>query len=177
MSTSEPLFSPSLISADAAVLFPDAFTVRPLDRGDYAKGFLDCLRVLSHVGDVTEEQFGERFDWMKTQGQGVHYHIVIEHEGIIVGTGALIVERKFIHDLGIIGHVEEIAIRKDYQGKGLGLALLASLSSVAKNVGCYKSTLGCSEQNEPFYIKCGYEKRGRIMSQYYEEEKEPYMRG
>ncbi|KAF4438992.1 glucosamine-phosphate N-acetyltransferase, partial [Fusarium albosuccineum] len=120
MSTSEPLFSPSLISADAAVLFPDAFTVRPLDRGDYAKGFLDCLRVLSHVGDVTEEQFGERFDWMKTQGQGVHYHIVIEHEGIIVGTGALIVERKFIHDLGIIGHVEEIAIRKDYQGKGLG---------------------------------------------------------
>jgi glucosamine-phosphate N-acetyltransferase len=82
-----------------------------------------------------------------------------------------------IHDLGIAGHVEEIAIAKEYQGKGLGLKLLASLSSIAKNVSCYKTILGSGEKNEPFYVKCGYEKSGRVMSQYYEEPKEPYYRG
>lgn len=102
MATSEPLFSLSLISPDVAASFPDSYTVRPLDRGDYARGFLDCLRVLSHVGDVSETQFQERFDWIETQGKGVHYHVVIEHESRIVGTGALIVERKLcvsIHTL------------------------------------------------------------------------------
>ena len=90
----EPLFEASLLSPDVVTSLPDNYTIRPLDRGDYARGFLECLRILSHVGDVTEDQFHERFDWMKTQGSGVHYHIVIEHEGLVVGTGALIVERK-----------------------------------------------------------------------------------
>lgn len=90
----EPLFDASLISPEVVASLPESYTIRPLDRGDYARGFLDCLRVLSDVGDVTEEQFQERFDWMKTQGRGVHYHIVIEHENRVVGTGAVIVERK-----------------------------------------------------------------------------------
>ena len=83
-----------------------------------------------------------------------------------------------IHDLGIVGHVEEIAVRGDYQGQGIGIRILAGLTSIAEGVGCYKSTLQCSEKNEPFYLKCGYEKReGKVMSQYYEEIKESCMRG
>ncbi|CAF3625772.1 unnamed protein product [Fusarium graminearum] len=166
MVTTGPLFPPDLIGADVVSSFPQGYTIRPLERGDYAKGFLDCLSVLSDVGNVSQDQFEERFDWMKIQGQGVHFHVVIEHENRIVGTGAIIVERKFIHNLGLIGHIEEIAIGKDFQGKGLGLKLLASLSSIAKNVGCYKTTLGTSPDNEPFYVKCGYNKSGNIMNQY-----------
>lgn len=91
---SGPLFSPDLIGTDVVTSFPEGYTVRPLERGDYAKGFLDCLGVLSDVGDVSQDRFEERFDWMKTQGQGVHYHVAIEHENRVVGTGAIIVERK-----------------------------------------------------------------------------------
>lgn len=94
MPNSQGLFSPSLISSEVAASFPDSYTIRPLEREDYAKGFLECLKVLSAVGDVTEEQFNERYDWMIQNGKGVHYHVVIEHEGRIVGTGAMIVERK-----------------------------------------------------------------------------------
>lgn len=94
MATDGPLFSPDLIAAEAVASFPEGYTIRPLERGDYAKGFLDCLRVLSDVGDVSQDRFEERFDWMKTHGQGVHYHVVIEHADRVVGTGALIVERK-----------------------------------------------------------------------------------
>lgn len=73
--------------------------------------------------------------------------------------------------------MEEISIQKDQQSKGLGLKLLNALSSVARSVGCYKSKLGCSEANEAFYVKCGYEKGGRVMSEAYEGPKPAHERG
>ena len=56
----------------------------------------------------------------------------------IVGTGALLVERKFIHNLGLVGHIEDIAVAKDQQGKKLGLRIIQALDFVAEKVGCYK---------------------------------------
>ena len=52
---SMPLFSASLISPEVVSQLPEGYTIRPMQRGDYAKGFLDVLRVLTTVGDVTEE--------------------------------------------------------------------------------------------------------------------------
>jgi glucosamine-phosphate N-acetyltransferase len=86
-------------------------------------------------------------------------------------------ENGSIHDLGSVAHIEEIAIRKEEQGKGLGLKMIQALSSVAKNVGCYKSILGCSPANEAFYVKCGFHRGGLDMNQYYEEEKNSWERG
>jgi glucosamine-phosphate N-acetyltransferase len=40
--------------------------------------------------------------------------------------------------LGIQGHIEDIAIKADQQGKKFGVKLLAALDSIAEQVGCYK---------------------------------------
>jgi GNAT superfamily N-acetyltransferase len=85
----------------------------------------------------------------------------------IVGTGALIVERKFIHQLGLVGHIEDIAVAKDQQGKKLGLRIIQALDFVAEKVGCYKTILDCSEANEGFYVKCGFKRAGLEMAHYY----------
>ena len=82
-----------------------------------------------------------------------------------------------IHDLGIIGHIEEVSILKDQQGKKLGLKLLNALDDVAKNIGCYKSILNCNLRNEGFYVKCGYTRQSIEMAHYFEEGKEGYERG
>ena len=84
-----------------------------------------------------------------------------------------------IHDLGVIGHIEEISIQKEMQGKGLGLKMINGLDSVAKNIGCYKTILNCGEQNIAFYEKCGYKKQSVEMAHYYEENahKTDYQRG
>ena len=63
---------------------------------------------------------------------------IIDASQHIVGTGALLVERKFIHNLGLVGHIEDIAVAKDQQGKKLGLRIIQALDYVAENVGCYK---------------------------------------
>jgi glucosamine-phosphate N-acetyltransferase len=89
--------------------------------------------------------------------------------------------------LGTQGHIEDIAIKADQQGKKFGVKLLQALDYVAENVGCYKvcgwsivlglltdiylqTILDCSPPNEGFYVKCGYEKAGSEMHHYYSEE-------
>lgn len=64
--------------------------------------------------------------------------VVCDGEGCIVGTGSLVVERKFIHSLGMVGHIEDIAVEKGQQGKKLGLRIIQALDYVAEKVGCYK---------------------------------------
>jgi GNAT superfamily N-acetyltransferase len=43
-----------------------------------------------------------------------------------------------IHELGLVGHIEDIAVAKDQQGKKLGLRIIQALDYVAEQVGCYK---------------------------------------
>ena len=50
-----PLFSPELISPEVLKALPEGYSCRPIQRQDYHNGFLDVLRVLTTVGDVTEE--------------------------------------------------------------------------------------------------------------------------
>jgi glucosamine-phosphate N-acetyltransferase len=88
------LFSPRLISPAVVASLPESYSIRPLQKDDYGRGFLDCLRVLTTVGDITKEQWDERYEWMNTQGREGYYLIVIDDGDRIVGTGALIVERK-----------------------------------------------------------------------------------
>ncbi|KAG5979705.1 hypothetical protein E4U54_006889, partial [Claviceps lovelessii] len=89
-----PLFSPSLISRDIVSSMPQGYTIRPLEKTDYEKGFVTCLHDLTWTGDQTADEFGARYDEMDSNGAGPYYYIVIEHEGRIVGTGAVIVEKK-----------------------------------------------------------------------------------
>ncbi|KAK2625382.1 hypothetical protein QTJ16_004694 [Diplocarpon rosae] len=161
------LFGPELISPTVAASLPSTYTLRALRKSDYSIGFLDVLRVLTTVGDISEEAWNERYDWMSGQGKDGYYLLVIEDQGRVVGTGALIVERKFIHNLGLVGHIEDIAVAKDQQGKKLGLKLIQALDFVAEKVGCYKCILDCSEANEGFYVKCGYKRAGLEMAHYY----------
>lgn len=84
----------SLISSEAAAAFPEGYTIRPLEKGDHAKGFLQCLRDLTWMGETSQEEFEKRFDEMDTGGKGPYYILVIEHEGRIIGTGAVFAEKK-----------------------------------------------------------------------------------
>lgn len=89
----EPLFSPSLLSREVVSSLPAGFTIRPLHRQDFKRGYLDCLRVLTWVGDLTEEEWNSRFDEM-VRAAGTYYLLAIEYDDRIVGTGSLVVERK-----------------------------------------------------------------------------------
>lgn len=96
----ESLFSPTLISPSVSSALPEGYSIRPLQRSDFELGFLDVLRVLTHVGDVSKPDFEQQFDAMKAGASTYHVLVILDGEKKIVGTGALIVERK------LWGHLE-----------------------------------------------------------------------
>jgi len=132
-----PLFPPTLLPPSVLAALPTGYTIRPLYRSDYHLSFLDVLRVLTSVGDISEPQWNERYDWMAARDE-YYILVVLDGSGRIVGTGALVVERKFIHNLGMVGHVEDIAVARDQQGMKLGLRIMEALRGVGERVGCYK---------------------------------------
>lgn len=139
LSTEEkPLFSTSLISPEVSAALPEGYVVRPLRCSDYHRGFLDVLRVLTTVGDISADQWADRYNFMAQRSDEYFLIVICDGSGLVVGTGSLIVERKFIHSLGVVGHIEDIAVAKEQQGKKLGLRIIQSLDYIAEQVGCYK---------------------------------------
>ncbi|KAF2429478.1 acyl-CoA N-acyltransferase [Tothia fuscella] len=168
------LFSTSLVTPAIQETLPEGYKFRPLERSDFKNGHLDVLADLCYMGEITEEMWIERFDLMKRL-EGTYYVLVIADEGgKIVGTGTLMVEKKFLYKLATQGHVEDVAIAANQQGKKFGVKLLKALDSVAEQVGCYKTILDCSPNKEGFYVKCGYEKAGSEMHNYYDHEAEEH---
>jgi glucosamine-phosphate N-acetyltransferase len=96
-----------------------------------------------------------------------HLHSI----GVLKGESTGLTFSRSIHNLGLVGHIEDIAVAKDQQGKKLGLKIIQALDFIAEKVGCYKSILDCSEANEGFYVKCGFKRAGLEMAHYYEQPK------
>lgn len=49
----------------------------------------------------------------------------------VVGSGSLIMERKFLRSTGNCGHIEDVAVDSSYRGKKLGIRLIACLRDIA----------------------------------------------
>jgi len=91
---------------------------------------------------------------------------IIELNNELVGTGTILYEYKFIHDICILAHIEDICIDESYRGQKFGKILINYLINESTQKNCYKITLYCSEELEKFYKFCNFEKRGIQMAIY-----------
>lgn len=148
---------------DKQMALPEGYTFRPLQRTDYHNNILEVLSVLTDVGDVPEVRFNEVFDQWTSVPNIFHPHVITNPEGKVVATGMAVYEQKLIHGGAVYAHIEDIAVAKSEQGKKLGYSLIVGLVNVAKQDGCYKVLLDCSEENVAFYERCGLTKSGNMM--------------
>lgn len=137
----EPLFNSHWIPEKVAIELPSGYTMRPMCRGDYGRGYMDVLRVVGRTGWVGEEVWEERCEWLRTMSSTYFILVVVNPEDRIVASGTLMMERKFVHNLGTVGHVEDLAVARDQKGKKMGLRVLEALVHVAQTAGCYKVRL------------------------------------
>lgn len=126
--------------------------IRELYGPDFARGFLDALAHLTDV-NLTVDQAKELF--RVRLGAGIRTYVAMVADRCI-GTASLIIEQKFIHSGGRVGHVEDVAVHPDYVGHGVGGALIRYITEQAKKYGCYKIILDCLEDRVPFYERHGY---------------------
>ena len=135
--------------------------IRPLEIDDYNKGYLSLLEQLTYVGKITKEDFGEYFKKVNTN------IFVVELNGKIIATGALLIEHKFIHELSHVGHIEDIVVDVDHRDKKLGKKIIQHLIDFAHINKCYKIILNCSPELQSFYEKCGFSMKNIEMSKYF----------
>ncbi|XP_011882164.1 PREDICTED: glucosamine 6-phosphate N-acetyltransferase isoform X1 [Vollenhovia emeryi] len=106
------LFNPTILDR-LPISHVAGLLIRPLKSTDYDKGFLVLLSQLTDVGNVTKEQFLNRFYSMKAAGG--YYVVVIEdvNSGKVIACASLVVEQKFIHNCSLV-HNSHKALSGDY---------------------------------------------------------------
>lgn len=134
-------------------------------------GMLDCLEVLS---DVTFDNFAnieKAFDEREISGNIVTFVVVTEFthshyksviSDFVMGTASLFIQRKLSHNGKCVAIIEDVAVRRDCQGLGIGKMLVEACSDYARNADCYKVILNCEKNNEDFYEKCNFQSTGEI---------------
>ena len=81
-----------------------------------------------------------------------------DSNGKVVGTTTLLIEPKFINKGMQVGYIEDVSVRKGYEGLGIGSKLVTYVTTYAISIeGCRKVLLYCSEKTKPFYEKLGYQ--------------------
>lgn len=144
----------------------NGYVLRDLEEEDYGRGFIRCLNELTEPVDITEEQFRRQFS-MISNGD---YRVIVAYSGEedrIVGSGTLLIERKFIRGCAMKGHIEDVVVLGEKRGLGIGREIVKRLIELSKAAGCYKTALVCDVKNVKFYEKCGLVEKEREMVIYH----------
>jgi len=133
------------------------FLVREIEEEDLQNGFLQTLSNLTEMGKIYNDIIKSKKILQEIKTYPFYkIFVAVKDEGLIIGTTTILIEQKFIHDGGRVGHIEDVATRNEYEGLGVGSALIRTCLDFAKKKNCYKVILACSEKNIPFYKKVGF---------------------
>ncbi|MCV0391805.1 MAG: GNAT family N-acetyltransferase [Nitrosopumilus sp.] len=132
--------------------------IRKLQKQDLQNGFLKTLDSLRKTSSINIKKAEEIFE--KINSNPNHIIAVAELNGKIVGTTTLLIEQKFIHEGGLVGHIEDVVVDKNFQGQKIGAKIMNFLLHIAKESGCYKTILDCTDDVKPFYEKLGFKNVG-----------------
>jgi GNAT superfamily N-acetyltransferase len=88
---------------------------------------------------------------------------VAERDGEIVGTFALLVMDNLAHRGARSGVVEDVVVRADLRGLGIGRQMMAFARERCRAAGCYKMALSSNLNREAahrFYESLGFDRHG-----------------
>jgi glucosamine-phosphate N-acetyltransferase len=132
-----------------------SFQVREVRPADLDRGLIETLSHLSDMAGLTPKEAKKILGTMK-KTQLYHVFVAATPEGEVVGATTLLVEQKFIHRGGIVGHIEDVSVREGYEARGVGRSLVSAAVALARELGCYKCILDCKADLAGFYEGLGF---------------------
>ncbi len=129
--------------------------IREFSRKDQA-GVLGCLKEVWSIDSIEDKVL---FDFIGND----NYLYVVEENDEILGCATLHIQKKLIRNGGLAAFIEEVVVRNEHRGKGIGEDLIRKIIEVAKEMGCYKVTLSCFPERVAFYERCGFAKENHTM--------------
>ena len=152
----------------------EEISIRELEESDYKNGFLDLFGQSGKPLEIHLKDFNEVLKSIKAS-PNLHLIIVAveKRSNKVIGAGTLIIEKKFIRDLGIIGHILDISVDTKWTGKHVGKNIVECLTRIAfETEKVYKCIVGSSEKNVPFFQKANFkivQKNMAITSQSFDQ--------
>lgn len=143
----------------------DQFSIRPLELNDYDSNYFELLSQLTACPKPEYESF-QKFVNSLTADHHLIVLVDINHNKV-VGCGTVLLENKVIHNMGKVGHIEDIVTDSTFRGQGLGKLIINYLCDYAHKEGAYKVILDCADYNVGFYSKCDLEVKGVQMAKYF----------
>ena len=91
-------------------------------------------------------------EWNERVSQGIHTFVGIIN-GEVIATYSVLLERKIIHNGGMVGHLEDFAILPEFRGLGYGKQMIDHVMEFCKENNCYKVIHNCQENLVSYYEK------------------------
>jgi glucosamine-phosphate N-acetyltransferase len=143
------------------------YAIREIEENDIESGgLLEVLENLAPVGGLSKPAAKAILKEIKSNSLHRIFVAVVQdgrNQGLIIGTTTLLVEPKFIFGGARVAHIEDVAVRAEYQKKGIGFKLVNYATEQAAIMRCVRTVLDCSDENIPFYEKIGYSYHGNSM--------------
>lgn len=136
-----------------------------LSEEDYDKGYFELLMQLTKCEKASKENFCKRLELIRSIGNTAI--VVGEKNSEIVSSISLIFEYKFIRNLGVVCHVEDVIVSENCRGFKLGTKILDIAKILSKENGCYKIILDCDSSVRSFYEKQGFIQKSNGMALYF----------
>lgn len=126
----------------------------------------DLLRAYRESGIESGEAFtpGEALDHFARFARYPSYRFFVAAvDGVFAGTYALILLDNLAKRGAPAGVVEDVAVLPEFQGRGVGRAMMAHARAECRKAGCYKMTLSSNLKRtgaHAFYDALGFERHG-----------------
>jgi predicted N-acetyltransferase YhbS len=130
--------------------------IREINESDIRNGFLEVLDNLVSP-NITEGHAIKILKKIKLNKLHKIFVAVNTSNNQVIGCITLLMEFKFINKGMKVGYVEDVAVRRGYERKGIGTKLVSHVTSFGTSrAKCKKIILYCNKKNIPFYNKLGF---------------------
>ena len=140
--------------------------IKELTVADINKSGVDLYKTLDNLVPKNKFNLSKAKKILKEINACNGHVFVAVMDKTIVGTTTVLIERKFIRGGRLSAHIEDVSVRKEYEGKGIASKILEYCINYAKKKKCYKIILDCKKELIPFYNKFGFKDTGVGMKLY-----------
>ena len=124
--------------------------------------YLDCLNdLIDHSTSGSQVTPVDIFYNRVKQNNNYEVYVYIMDDRI-VATAAIVYEYKLKY-IKPKAHIEDVAVHKDYRGRGLGKEIVKHCTNVAQKNNCYKVVLTCEDSLVSFYEQLDFKKSDNFM--------------
>jgi bifunctional N-acetylglucosamine-1-phosphate-uridyltransferase/glucosamine-1-phosphate-acetyltransferase GlmU-like protein len=129
--------------------------------------YMESLSELTTIGLKNDEGTTDIVrEFLIQNTESINKHVfILSYDGWVIGTFSILIEPKVIHGMSGVAHVEDVVIRYEFRGCGLGSLMLNHVKTfcASHRLNIYKIILECSDATIGFYEKNGFKRVGNSM--------------